>query len=105
MKKRRKSRIAFCEWSTASFGSKNLGGIICKNCKFHRTLLKGEGVLTEKDNKADKNSKCPNCGEIDWYYLPPIARVPRKKSNKRIWKKFWKDLLKRRFNHPQPHCR
>lgn len=105
--KRRHERIAFCEWSSATMGHYNTGSIICENCDFHRTLLRkeGHGSNYQMNNKIDREETCPSCkSNQHWYYMPPIARIPRKSANRRTWKKFWNDLKDRRFNHPSS-CR
>ena len=103
--KKRKSRIAFCEWNSATIGLYNIGGYICENCNFHRTILRNEGSYSyEMNNKIERDFNCPQCKENNWYWLPPIARVPRKSASKRIWKKFWNNLKSRKFNHPKT-CR
>lgn len=103
--KYRKSRISYCEWYSASCWLYNRGGIICSNCNFSRTLSTKEQshYCIDENNKSSHNSNCPNCHHNDWYWLPPIARVPRKGSKK--WRQFWIDLKKRRFNHPEGGCR
>ena len=105
--KNRKSRHIFCEWNSLSFGGYNTGGIICENCNFHRSLKRRESDCnnTKLNNKVDRDSDCPTCKSNEyWYYLPPIARVPRKAANKRTWNLFWKKLKNRDFNHPSS-CR
>lgn len=101
--KHRTSRIAFCEWNHASMGHYNTGGIICKACKFSRVLNRGEDKgFVEKDNKIQTLRKCPNCGSTkDWYFFPPIARLPRKNARNKVWSIFWKNLINRNFNHPK----
>lgn len=104
--KRRTSRIPFCEWRTESMGHYNTGGIICANCNFHRTLLRGESLGDyQTDNKIDFGHNCPKCHAQNWYYLPPIARVPRKNASRKIWLSFWTKLKDREFNHPKGACR
>ena len=108
--KRRKYRIPFCEWNSASFGAYNTGGIICRNCNFNRVYARGEGSADAHDyekerNKLKRKSNCPNCGSNeDWYFLPPIARVPRNSASSKIWKEFWKNLISGKFNHPEGGC-
>ena len=105
--KRRISRIIYCEWHSQSGWTKNTGGIICKNCNFSRTLQPGEqkGTYTITNKLIDVTDNCPNCHtNNNWYWLPPIARVPRKNASKRIWKIFYKNLEERKFNHPK-FCR
>jgi len=108
MSKSRKSRIAFCEWNSASFGAFNTGGIICSNCNFSKSLNKNEKYSSsyQMDNHLlNIKENCANCETNDsLFWLPPIARVPRKKASKRVWKKFWKKLKNRDFNHPE-YCR
>jgi hypothetical protein len=104
--KNRISRIDFCEWDSESFGTRNIGGLICESCNFHRTLRRREEMGDyHHNNKLDRDHKCPNCKKSNWYWLPPIARVPRKKSSKSVWNKFWKLLKSREFNHPKHGCR
>lgn len=110
--KYRESRHSFCEWSSVSFGHYNQGGLICENCNFHRTVnIKSPGDRDNsrkeilKDNKVERDFNCPQCGSKEnWYYLPPIARVPRKTASNKVWNTFWKDLKNRRFNHPESGC-
>lgn len=103
--KPRKSRIAFCEWNSESFGHFNTGGIICGECNFSRTMRTGERTEGyQSNNKIHRDENCPSCDGNDWYWLPPIARVPRKSANKRKWKAFWNKLKNRDFNHPD-YCR
>ena len=103
--KNRSSRIAFCEWSIESFGHFNTGGIICEDCNFSRSLMRGESTGTyEANNQISKEDNCPKCNGNNWYWLPPIARVPRLNANKSKWKAFWTKLKNRDFNHPDS-CR
>jgi hypothetical protein len=105
--KRRISRIAFCEWNSESWWKYNVGSIICENCNFHRSLRCSEnhGSNYQLNNKVEREETCPNCKTNEhWYYMPSIARIPRKAASRRIWKKFWNDLKGRRFNHPSS-CR
>lgn len=103
--KRRKSRISYCEWNSQSFGNYNKGGIICGSCNFSRTIMRNETFFTKGENKiTEDNYSCPSCSEKNWWWLPPIARVPRKSANKRVWKKFWQQLKNKEFNHPKDGC-
>lgn len=104
---RRKTRIMFCEWSSTSFGYYNNGGIICGSCNFSRSLNLREEKYSnyQADNKIVRNGNCPECNSKNWYWLPPIARVPKKGTSKNVWNKFWEDLKNRRFNHPEDGCR
>lgn len=103
---RTSGRNSFCEWASESFGHYNNGGIICNTCNFSRSLnLREKYNHYEMNNKIDREGNCPNCKSNNWYWLPPIARVPRSNSSKEIWETFWKDLKNRRFNHPEKGCR
>lgn len=78
--KYRISRISFCEWNSESNGNYNTGGFICGSCNYHRTRLRGENYSNyQNNNKIDRNHNCPQCKDKNWYYLPPIARIPKKK--------------------------
>lgn len=104
--KNRLTKVVFCEWNSVSNGHYNTGGIICKICNFNRVLLRKETYNNYQiNNKIERENNCPKCNSNDWYWLPPIARVPRKNASKSIWRKFWLDLINRKFNHPINGCR
>ena len=97
--KRRKYRIEFEEWNSASMGHYNTGGSICGNCNFSRTLKQKESIINYQiNNKIDRDYACPCCSEKDWYWLPPKARKPKRDASKSIWNIFWKQLKNRKFN-------
>lgn len=104
-RKPRISRVSFCEWNSASNGGYNTGGIICRSCNFSRSLLRKETYSGHQlNNKIEREHNCPKCNSNDWYWVPPIARVPRKNASKLIWKNFWYLLTNREFNHPKNGC-
>ncbi len=105
--KRRQTRIDYCEWNSESMGHYNTGGIICECCNFSRPLMRGESHgHYGTNNKIERLERCPKCQDNqNWYFLPPIARVPKKTANKQVWKRFWNDLKNREFNHPKHGCR